>query len=67
MRTTIDIDEKLISDAMKLSKIETKRELVNLSLQEFIKSKMRERFASRIGRYRINLTLKELEKIRKDV
>lgn len=67
MRTTIDIDEKLVSAAMRLTKTETKKEIVNLSLQEFIKAKMRERFASRIGKYRINLTLRELEKIRKDV
>lgn len=66
MRTTIDIDEKLVSAAMRLTKAETKKEIVNLSLQEFIKVKMRERFASRIGKYRINLTLRELEKIRKD-
>ena len=63
MRTTIDINEKLVSEAMKLSKIKTKKELVNLSLQEFIRTKMRERFTSRIGKYRINLTSKELEKI----
>lgn len=36
MRTNIDLDEDLLREAMKLSKISTKKEVVNAGLQEII-------------------------------
>ena len=39
MRTNIDIDDSLMEEAFSLSKVRTKKELVHLALQEFIKSK----------------------------
>ncbi len=37
MRTNIDIDDKLMEEAMKLSKLKSKKEIVNYALSELIK------------------------------
>lgn len=39
MRTTINIDKGLLEEALKFSNIRTKKELINLSLKEFIRSR----------------------------
>ncbi len=36
MATNIDLNEKLISKAMRLARLKTKKETVNLALQEFV-------------------------------
>ena len=36
LRTNIELDEKLVSEAMKLTHIKTKKELVNVALKELI-------------------------------
>jgi Arc/MetJ family transcription regulator len=46
MRTNIVIDDRLIKEAMRLSKVRTKREAVDLALREFVsRSKQRDIFA----------------------
>lgn len=43
MRTNIVIDDRLIKEAMRLSKVRTKREAVDLALREFVsRSKQRD-------------------------
>lgn len=66
MRSTIDIDTKLLAEAKSLTKIRTKKELVNLSLRELIKKKRRDHLIGLFGAYSIDLTLEELEKARED-
>ena len=39
MRTNIEIDDKLMEEAFGLTNLRTKKELVHLALQEFIKAK----------------------------
>ena len=39
MRTNIDIDDKLMEEAFRIANVRTKKELVHLALQEFIKAK----------------------------
>ena len=41
MRTNIDIDEKLITQAMKFSKISVKKDLVNKLLEDYVKYQKR--------------------------
>ena len=41
MRTNIVIDDQLIKDALKLSKIKTKKELIHRALEEFIRNRKR--------------------------
>jgi Arc/MetJ family transcription regulator len=38
MRTNIELDEKLVNEAMRISGITTKKALVNRALQQFIDS-----------------------------
>lgn len=64
MRSTIDIDDKLLQEAMKLTKAKTKRELINMSLKEIINRKLRQRLADKLGNFDLNLTLEQLEKMR---
>jgi len=42
MRTNIDIDDKLIKDALKLSGLKSKKEIVNMALEEYVKFKKRQ-------------------------
>jgi Arc/MetJ family transcription regulator len=42
MRTTIDIDKNLLEEAMKMSTVNTKKALIELSLKLFIKQKRKE-------------------------
>lgn len=38
MRTNIVLDEKLVKTAMKLTKAKSKKELINLALEQFVKN-----------------------------
>lgn len=38
MRTNIVLDDKLVKTAMKLGKAKTKRELIQLALEEYVKN-----------------------------
>jgi len=41
MRTNIVIDDQLIKEALRLSKLKTKKELIQKALEEFIKNRKR--------------------------
>lgn len=41
MRTSIVIDDDLIAEALKLSKLKTKKELIDTALREFIRNRKR--------------------------
>lgn len=66
MRATIDIDEKLIEEAKKLTSIKTKKELINLSLKELIRKKRIEHLISLFGTSPIDISLSDIEKFRED-
>ncbi|MGB9714816.1 MAG: type II toxin-antitoxin system VapB family antitoxin [Thermodesulfovibrionales bacterium] len=66
MRATIDIDDKLIEEAKKLTAIKTKKELINLSLKELIRKKRIEHLISLFGTSPIDITLSDVEKFRED-
>ncbi len=50
MRTTIDIDDKLIKEAWEILRPKSKRELVERSLREIIRREHMKRLISRFGR-----------------
>ncbi len=50
MRTNIDLNEDLLKEAMKLSKIQTKKDVVNAGLQEIINLHRRESLKSLQGK-----------------
>lgn len=66
MRSTIDIDEKLLREAQKITGAKTKKELVNLSLGELIKKKRREHLIDLFGSSVLDIGLEDIEKLRKD-
>jgi len=65
-RTTLFIDEKLIDEARKLTKLRTKREVVEEGLRELIRKKNRETLRNELGTYDIELTPEELERMREE-
>jgi len=64
MRSTIDIDERLFEEAKKLTRLKTKKAVVNLSLKELIRKKRREHLADLFGSLVVDITLKDLERLR---
>ena len=50
MRTTVDIDEKLLKEAWEFLHPKSKRELIEISLREIVRSEKIKRLASRLGR-----------------
>jgi len=41
MRTNIDLDDKLVSEAFKYAGVKTKKDLITLTLKEFIENRRR--------------------------
>lgn len=39
MRTNIDLDDKIVEEAFELSNAKTKKELIHLALEEFIRNR----------------------------
>jgi Arc/MetJ family transcription regulator len=66
MRTTIDINEKLIKKVKNILGVKTKKDAVEYSLEFLIREKQREKLRSKIGKKELHLTLRELEKIREE-
>lgn len=64
MKTLIDIDEKLIRRAQKISGAKSKKETVTYALQELLRSKKRLQLREMIGHYQHSMTLKELLQLR---
>jgi Arc/MetJ family transcription regulator len=60
MRTNIVIDDKLMSDALKATGLDTKREAVELGLKTLIKLKKQEGIKSFRGRLRWEGSLDEM-------
>jgi Arc/MetJ family transcription regulator len=65
-KTTVEIDEKLLEKAMKISGTKTKKKVIEEGLKELIKSINRNLFIKELGTFDIELSLKDLEKMRKD-
>lgn len=66
MRTSINIDERLLAEAQKVAAVKTKKALIDLSLKEFVRRKRLDHLINLYGTDPIDLTLKELEESRDD-
>ena len=64
MRATIAIDDALFEEALSLSNVKTKKELINLSLQEFIRKRRLEHLAGMYASGAVSMTCEELEEYR---
>jgi Arc/MetJ family transcription regulator len=61
MKTTIDIPEKELRDAMRFTKAKTKREAVNAALAEFNRRRRAEQVIKLLGTFESMPTNEELE------
>ena len=66
MRTTVEIDEKLLHQAMIVTGAKKKRQVIALALQEVIKQRRIQRLMHRLGRTPLAMTAKNLDKTRAD-
>ena len=66
MRTTIDLDDDLVKEAMDLLGVKTKRAAIQRSLQEIIRRERRKRLKGKFGRLDLQLTLNDLDRMRQD-
>ncbi len=55
-----------LEEAKKLTRLKTKKAVVNLSLKELIRKKRREHLADLFGSSVVDITLKDLERLRED-
>jgi Arc/MetJ family transcription regulator len=65
MRTTIDVDEQLITAAMQLTGARTKRDVVHLALQELVRSRKKKPLTGLAGkiRFRSGFDYKAMRKL----
>lgn len=54
MRTNIVLDEKLLKEAFRYTKVSTKRELVDLALREFVENHSRKDIRELRGKIKIH-------------
>jgi len=54
MRTNIVIDDYLITEAMKMSSIKTKKEIVNIALKEYVENKKKKNLLDLVGKIELD-------------
>jgi Arc/MetJ family transcription regulator len=65
-KTTVVIDETLINEALRVTNLKTKREVIEKGLKELLRIKNRELLKQELGTFDIALSLEELRKKRAD-
>ena len=63
-KTTVIIDEKLLSEAIRAIGARTKKEAIEAGLRSLIQQHNRESLRKELGTYDIDLTMEELERLR---
>ncbi len=63
MRTNIVLNEKLIEEAMRLSNAQTKKEVVDLALQNFVASLKRRNMKDLFGKIKWDGDLKAMREV----
>ncbi|HEV3272160.1 MAG TPA: type II toxin-antitoxin system VapB family antitoxin [Candidatus Methylacidiphilales bacterium] len=66
MKTTVDIPEKTLKEAVKFSKAKTKREAIVTALEEYNRLRRVERIIKRFGAMDGIMTQAQLRKMRED-
>jgi len=67
MRTTLDIDARLVEEVVKATGGATKKKAFEIALSEFLRAKRRQDLAERIGHFEdFDLTLQDLEEMRSE-
>lgn len=63
-RTNVELDEKLVSEAMKLTRIDTKKQLLNFALGELVRKAKRKKILKLEGKVKWVGNLDEMRKSR---
>lgn len=63
-KTTVQINEKLLQKAIEAIGAKTKKEAIEVALQELVRQRYREALRKELGTYDLELTLNELERLR---
>ena len=63
-KTTVLIDETLMREALRVTHLKTKKEVIERGLKELLRMKNRELLRKELGTFDIDLSLDELEKRR---
>ena len=67
MRTTLDIDAKLVEKVVKTTGAPSKKKAIEIAMKEFLRAKRRKELSDLIGNYEeFGVSLRELKKMRKD-
>lgn len=66
MKTTLDLDQELVEEAMNLSGEKTMKSTVEAALKELVAKKRREGLMRLIGKMDLTLTPKSLAEMRKN-
>jgi Arc/MetJ family transcription regulator len=66
MKTTIDIPDEELSEAMKHSGAKTKRDAVVAAISEYNRRRRLEKIAARLGKSKTFMTQDELHQVRAD-
>jgi Arc/MetJ family transcription regulator len=64
IRTNIELEEKMIDEAMKLTKIKTKKALVNYAVEDLVRKLKRKNVLELEGRIKWTSSLAEIRKSR---
>ena len=63
-KTTVQIDEALLSQAIRAIGAKTKKEAIEAGLKYLVQRRNREALRKELGTFDLNLTLDELERLR---
>jgi len=67
MRTTLDIDDKILQETLNATQATSKKKAVEKALREYLRMKQRQNLLARIGSWTdFNLSLEELERLRNE-
>ena len=66
MRTTVDLPADLMAQALELSPVRTKREVLTAALEEYVKRLLRERLLEMLRNGFPDMTHEDLERMRAD-
>jgi len=64
MKTLVDVNESVLREAMKVAETATKKETINLALEELIKSKLRQTLKGMAGNGMMEIGLSGLRRQR---
>lgn len=66
VRTTVELDEKLLQEAMIATGAKKKRQLIELALQEVVRQRRIDRLRQRLGKTSLTITGEDLRRMRAD-